>query len=498
MDSANTRKAGVSVERNAQVAYWEAHTKNASMEAMMLDSKASEIDKLERPEILGLLGDVTGRRVVELGAGIGRFTSELAKSASKVVAYDFMEKLTEKNKKANGDLPNVEIYREDATKLQMEERSCDVIFSNWLLMYLSDEEVESLAQRALSWLDDTGMVFFRESCFKQSGDVERNSNPSHYRDPNDYFCIFDKVVWTDSKGRKFRFELVNARCVETYVKIKKNQNQLTFKWKKVQFTDSDVGDFRHFLDNCQYKMRGILRYERIFGAGYVSTGGLHTTEELVAKLNLKEGEHVLDVGCGIGGGDFYMAEKFGVSVLGVDLSVNMFMIALERSLERNTNVVFEVADITKREYPKQSFDVVYSRDTILHIDDKPKLFKRLYDFLKPGGRLLVTDYCRSEKEPSDQFAAYIKQRGYDLHSVKAYAQMLTDAGFVNVHGEDTTALFETSLRRELGTAEANRDSFIADFSESDYFAIVNGWREKLDRVSQGEQRWGLFIAEKAT
>lgn len=71
-----------------------------------------------------------------------------------------------------------------------------------------------------------------------------------------------------------------------------------------------------------------------------------------------------------------MAEKFGVSVLGVDLSVNMFMIALERSLNHSVDVSFEVADITRREYPKHSFDVVYSRDTILHIDDKPALFNR--------------------------------------------------------------------------------------------------------------------------
>lgn len=31
----------------------------------------------------------------------------------------------------------------------------------------------------------------------------------------------------------YKFELVNARCVESYVKLKKNQNQITWKWKKV-------------------------------------------------------------------------------------------------------------------------------------------------------------------------------------------------------------------------------------------------------------------------
>ncbi len=39
-------------------------------------------------------------------------------------------------------------------------------------------------------------------------------------------------------------------------------------------------------------------------------------------------------------------------------------------------VSFEIADITTCEMAKESYDVVYSRDTILHIPDKPALFKR--------------------------------------------------------------------------------------------------------------------------
>ena len=45
----------------------------------------------------------------------------------------------------------------------------DMIFSNWLLMYLSTEEVRALFTRMLGWLKDDGILFFRESCFQQSG-----------------------------------------------------------------------------------------------------------------------------------------------------------------------------------------------------------------------------------------------------------------------------------------------------------------------------------------
>ena len=94
---------------------------------------------------------------------------------------------------------------------------------------------------------------------------------------------------------------------------------------------------------------------------------VETTKEFVSKLELKPGQKVLDVGCGIGGGDFYMAENFDVEVVGIDLSINMISFALERAIGRKCPVEFEVADCTKKTYPDNTFDVIYSRDTILHI-----------------------------------------------------------------------------------------------------------------------------------
>lgn len=63
---------------------------------------------------------------------------------------------------------------------------------------------------------------------------------------------------------------------------------------------------------------------------------------------------------------------------------------------------------------------------------------RFMKMLKPGGKLLISDYCRAPQAPSEGFAAYIKQRGYDLHPVADYAAMLQAAGFVEVVGEDRT------------------------------------------------------------
>ena len=110
-------------------------------------------------QVLGMLGSVGGQRVVELGAGIGRFTGELARAAAHVLAVDFMENLIAQNREANAGCTNVEWRATDATTLQLPAGSFDVVFSNWLLMYLADEEVAKLAADSLRWVRGSPTYF---------------------------------------------------------------------------------------------------------------------------------------------------------------------------------------------------------------------------------------------------------------------------------------------------------------------------------------------------
>ncbi len=98
---------------------------------------------------------------------------------------------------------------------------------------------------------------------------------------------------------------------------------------------------------------------------------------------------VLDVGCGIGGSAFYMARCFGALVHGIDLSVNMIALAQENRANLaekepgvKHRVQFHVEDATTMSYPQDFYDVVYSRDTILHIEDKAALFRKFFRTLK--------------------------------------------------------------------------------------------------------------------
>ena len=89
----------------------------------------------------------------------------------------------------------------------------------------------------------------------------------------------------------------------------------------------DSVEFQNFLDTNQYSSSGLKRYEQIFGKYYVSTGGEATTAKFCAEMNLLPGQKVLDIGSGMGGSAFFMAQHYGVDVFGVDLSTNMTALA---------------------------------------------------------------------------------------------------------------------------------------------------------------------------
>ena len=266
-------------------------------------------------------------------------------------------------------------------------------------------------------------------------------------------------------------------------------------------------EFKAFLDANQYSRKSILRYEKIFGKHYVSTGGEVTTAEFCAEMGLKPGMKILDVGSGIGGSAFYMSEKFEVEIDGVDLSTNMVDIAQEylqvQSPEVQKRLSFKVADATSMTYPENHYDIVYSRDTILHIEDKKSLFQHFFKCLKPGGRVVITDYCKGDlakqgKEDYHQdFKDYVADRGYHLLTVAEYGQVLRDAGFPDVQANDRTSQFIDILHKELEAFNKIREEVVEEYSAEDFDHIVQGWEEKVVRCNAGDQAWGYFVATKA-
>jgi len=257
-----------------------------------------------------------------------------------------------------------------------------------------------------------------------------------------------------------------------------------------------------FLNDGQYQRNGILRYERVFGKTYVSTGGETTTKDIVALANLKPGMRVLDIGCGTGGSAFFMAKHYGAEVLGIDLSDNMLAIANEHKREMSKEVqnlvTFRFLDATLAHFPAESFDVVYSRDAIMHIADKEPLYEKVLHWLKPGGQVLVSEYINQRETPqlSKKYIEYLKLRGYQLITVRDYGNILKRVGFSNVKAMDKTDEFVRILKMEMERFEPSKGKFIKEFSQKDYDELVDGWKIKVVRCSDKDQGWGWFHAYK--
>ena len=245
------------------------------------------------------------------------------------------------------------------------------------------------------------------------------------------------------------------------------------------------------LDQGQYSLGEIRKYEAIYGRNFISPGGEATAREILSLVAITPNMDILDVGCGLGGAAFLIARTFGARVHGIDLSWNMLQIAQERCREAQLTqaVTFEHADILRYQRPA-SFDLVHSRDVFLHIHDKTGLFDAIRRCLRPGGLLLFSDYlCRAGTKSAD-FAAYIRGRGYDLLSLEAYRTLLEQAGFEMLLAQDRTADFIDILERELEQLETSR------LDATERAALEHSWRDKIRRARAGEQRWGVCMARK--
>lgn len=249
------------------------------------------------------------------------------------------------------------------------------------------------------------------------------------------------------------------------------------------------------LDSSQYSEEGITSYEFIFGENFVSSGGLETTMAILDKCkHLNENSRVLDIGSGLGGGCLYIHQKFNCFVYGVDISENMIRIAKSRNIE-NEKIKFEMCDILLKDFPENSFDLIYSKDSILHLslEEKKELFAKCRKWLKPNGVLLITDYCANNREQWDEgFKAYIKKRKYTLLSVEEYKNLILETKLKEVKAEEITSLWIECLTMELKKLEEKKEEFLKRFSEKQYQNLHDNWSSKIENAKKNMQVWGYF------
>jgi len=247
----------------------------------------------------------------------------------------------------------------------------------------------------------------------------------------------------------------------------------------------------------QYSLTGIYRYEWIFGPGFLGYGEPQVTREIIEQMQWAPGTRVLDVGSGLGGPGFLMATEYQAKVTGVDLTQQIVDIANERLQEKKIpEVSFLQGDIHQMHWDEGSFDVIWSRETLLHVPDKDELFGKFYRWLAPGGRVMITDYARREGQGCKQFESYIQESGYPLMELESYGDHIRQAGFEEIAIQDQTKYLVSILEDQLHKLDSRKDEFVNNFSQEDYEYVRSRWQMKLDCCKDGDMKWGWFSARR--
>jgi phosphoethanolamine N-methyltransferase len=194
--------------------------------------------------------------------------------------------------------------------------------------------------------------------------------------------------------------------------------------------------------------------EMLWGDGYLSPGGPAEVERVLKDFDLT-GKHVLDLGCGSGGITLFLANRYGLAeITGFDVELPVIEQARRRAKQAGLagKVSFVQALPGRLPFADASFDLVFSKDAMVHIPDKDAIFADIFRVLKPGGAFAASDWLIShDDKPSQDMQAYLAAEGlsFGMASPRRYHEAMQRAGFTDIRTESRNGWYREEAAREL-------------------------------------------------
>jgi tocopherol O-methyltransferase len=241
----------------------------------------------------------------------------------------------------------------------------------------------------------------------------------------------------------------------------------------------DVNHVREHYDRLSFL------YRRFWGEhlhhGYwdddetVPQAQIKLMDRLAESAGEPRGARVLDIGCGLGGSAFWLAEHFDCQVTGMTISPVQARMADEKAKARGLSgrVQFQVGDANQWEPEPASVDMVWIMESSEHFENKKGFFQRCANVLKPGGILAVCAWLRRDGpmlENEQKLVATIAEAmlSASLGSLSDYQMWMRDAGLMVTTAEDITRYVEPTWEHCSRIAERRAVKFLVRFTGGTY------------------------------
>jgi phosphoethanolamine N-methyltransferase len=202
----------------------------------------------------------------------------------------------------------------------------------------------------------------------------------------------------------------------------------------------------------EYDPAFVELLESVWGEGFLSPGGAEEVHRILAGVDVR-GASVLDIGCGTGGASFLMANALKAGrVVGIDVSPAVIAEAEARGRKCAPagRPDFRLVEPGPLPFPNDEFDVVFSKDSLIHIPDKLAISREILRVLRPGGVFAASDWLRGEGPISPQLQYYldVEALGFGMGTAVDYRRALVAAGFLDVRLTDRNEWYRAIAHEE--------------------------------------------------
>jgi len=184
--------------------------------------------------------------------------------------------------------------------------------------------------------------------------------------------------------------------------------------------------------------------------------GLAATVELADRLPIKGGQHIVDIGCGLGGPARYMAKRFQCKVSGVDITQPFVEAAnrLTALLRMEHQVTIQHGDGQRLPYGDALFDGAYTQHVTMNVADRRTFFAEACRVLKSGAFFALTEHGLGPNgDPHYPLPWSADGSGAYLVRPSETRALLEAAGFEDIVLEDTGPKYVAGYKTMIEKAE---------------------------------------------